>query len=357
MKSTNLKRFGAAALSGAMALSMAAPAFAADPNTVTINGEYKAITLNVTVPTSAGSALINPYGLPVDLTHEETPTGGGDPETVKDATISGQQITTAAPLMISNQSGVALAVSAEVSGTVAGNTKLIEDATKVNVAEAEGTDQGKVLNNVAAKFEAFAAPTFEGNPDDWADEDKNLAFAALKSEDAVLTAPVLTDATTTTGSLVLREGDDEDLPQAGSAAFIRLSGSVAKKPETPWATTDKFVTTIAFTFEPAEYVGTVALAGNDSVAVGSTAKLTVSGLPETVKVKYDTIKVTSSKETYVTAVNSTKAPTAPDTNVEASAVTLTVTGVKTSSTKSVITVEFEGTDGILYRGTMEVKCA
>lgn len=350
MKSTNLKRFGAAALSGAMALSMAAPAFAADNETV-ITSTYEDIELNVTVPATA-TASINPYGLPVDLK--------GTDNTVY-ATISGEQITNGAPLLILNKSSVALGVSATVSGEPTG-------VNLVSSLSGEGVTAGE--KNVVARFEAFAAPGIEGTATEIGDlaETQAIAYAALKSEDALLTAPVLEAGNeggqATTGTLVLREGlvaeDDADTAvQDGGAAYIRLSGEVEKKPTTDnaWATTDKFVTTIAFTFEPAEYVGTVALAGNDSVAVGSTAKLTVSGLPANVKVKYDTIKVTSSKETYVTAVNSTKAPTAPDTDVEASAVTLTVTGVKTSSTKSLITVEFEGTDGILYRGTMEVKCA
>lgn len=346
MKFMNLKRFGAVAMTGALALSLTAPAFATGTNyTTTITSTYQAITLNVTVPTAA-AASINPYGLPVELKN-----AGGD-EVL--ATISGEQITLGAPQKISNESSVALAVTAEVTGTVDSNSGvvLIADATAVDTANTDGD----VLKNVAAKFEAFSAPGIDGNT---SADDLSVPFGALKSENAVLTAPVLTDAHTTTGTLVLREGDvsDPDAPvaQDGGVAFIRLSGNVAKKPTTAWATTDKFTATIAFTFEPAEYVGTVTVAGAESVAAGATAKLTVSGLPQGVTVKYDSIKWTSSKETYVTVANGTKAPTTGDTVAE-NTVTGTVTGVKTSSTKSVITVEFVGSDDITYRGTMEVKC-
>lgn len=359
MKFMNKKRVGTAIMAGALALSLAAPAFAADNETV-ITSEFKAITLNVTVP-ATGGASINPYGLPVNLTHEEG--SGADKKTVIDGTISGEQITVGAPLMIYNGSTVALAVSAEVTGEADTNgaVVLIEDATKVDAEETTGDNTGKVLKNVAAKFEAFPAPTFEGVANDWEVADKNVAFAALKSEDAVLTAPVLAadadgNGKMTTGTLVLREGDEDGNPQAGSAAFIRLSGSVAKKPSEAWAAADKFTATIAFTFEPSEYTGTVTVAGAESVAAGATAKLTVSGLPDGVKVKYDTIKWTSSKETYVTVANGTKAPASGTTTVDATALTGTVTGVKTSSTKSVITVEFVGSDDITYRGSMEVKC-
>lgn len=365
MKSTNLKRFGAAALSGAMALSMAAPAFAADPpdatSAITINGTYQPITLNVILSNQTGAARINPYGLPFDLTHQETGDSGTD--TVIDGTISGQQVTTTTPLYIANGSAVALSVTAEVNGTVAGDDNhvvLIEDATAVNTA-AEGT----VSKNIAAKFEAFSAPaTFEGDDTTWEKAEVNAVFAALESKDAALTAPILPaddngNGKTTTGKLVLREGDDEHLPQAGSVAFFRLSGSVAKKPTEAWGTDDKFDTTIVFTFEPSEYVGTATLSGAESVAAGSTAKLTVAGLPDGVKVQYNTIKWTSSKETYVTVADGTKKPTGEITDltmVEANTLTGTVTGVKSGSTKSAIAVEFVGSDGITYRASTEVKC-
>ena len=58
MKSMNLKRFASTALAGALALSMAVPAFAAG-NTTVISGAYEAVTLSVTVPTT-GKAIIKP---------------------------------------------------------------------------------------------------------------------------------------------------------------------------------------------------------------------------------------------------------------------------------------------------------
>lgn len=339
MKYMNMKRFGAILLAGVLALSLSVTAFADDVNTTTtITGEYAATTLAVTVP-ETGSAVINPYGLPIELK-----AGSGDDEVT--ATISGEQITTGAPLTISNQSAVALAVSATVTGAEVGDAKLVEALPTDGDAAA--------LKNVAARFEAFAAPGIDGAS---AAEDLVEPFAALKSEDAVLTAAVLTDDTTTEGTLVLREGDDEGVAQDGGVAFIRLAGEVTKTPEEAWATTDGFTAAIVFTFEPSEYVGTVQLTAAESVAVGATAKITVSGLPESVKVKYDTIVWSSSKTAAVTVANSTKAPAAADNGLVAlSAVTGTVTGVKSGSTKSVITVEFEGSDGITYRGTAQVKC-
>lgn len=371
MKFMNMKRFGATLMTGALALSLAAPAFAAS---TTITGAYEAVDLSVTV-SQTGTALINPYGLPVNLTHTE------DSEPVVDGTISGEQITTAAPLTIANGSKVALAVSATVTGEEVGDAKLVSDLN-AGVTTGENAETPK---NIVAKFEAFAAPGIDGGtiadaattisgsttPDEKnakyaAETALNEAFAALKSENAVLTAPVLTDASDATGTLVLREGDDDGVAQYGGVAFFRLSGQVQKNPTTAWSEGDStaspavdadgFTATIAFTFEPSEYVGTVELSAVESVAVGGTAKINVT-MPTGVKAEYNTIKWTSSKTANVTVVDSSKKVAgvsgAADT---ADSVVGTVSGVKAGSTKSVITVEFKGTDGITYRGTTEVKC-
>lgn len=366
MKFMNLKRFGAVVITGALVLSLTAPAFAANSSTIT--GAYEAVDLSVTV-SNTGAAIINPYGLPVDLTHVEGT--GASATTEIDATISGEQVTTAAPLTIVNGSAVALAVSASVTGTEVGDAKLVTDLG-AGVNDTDGTPK-----NIVARLEVFAAPGINdsiiGDLTSTTDSDKyaaqtalNEAFAALKSEDAALTAPVLTDASDATGTLVLREGDADGASQNGGVAFFRLAGEVVKNPTDAWTEADAtaspavvgdgFTATIAFTFEPSEYVGTVTVAGAESVAVGATAKLTVSGLPDGVKADYSTIKWTSSKTANVTVVDSTKKPTAPATTVDASALAGTVTGVKSGTTKSVITVEFVGDDGVTYRGTAEVKC-
>ena len=372
MKYMNMKRFGATVMAGALTLSMAAPAFAAS---TTITSTFEAVDLSVTV-TQTGTALINPYGLPVELTHTE----GAAPNTTTevDATISGEQITTAAPLTIANGSAVALAVSATVTGTEAGDAKLVSDLTAGVTTDNDGVTT--TPKNIVARFEAFKAPGIDGTVladlTSSTDNDKyaaqatlNEAFAALKSENAVLTAPVLTDASAATGTLVLREGD-EGVAQDGGVAFFRLAGEVVKNPTDAWTEADPDVTPnpiegdgftaqIAFTFEPSEYVGTATVAGAESVAVGSTAKLTVSGLPDGVKAQYNTITWTSSKTANVTVVDGTKKPTGTiddTTMVDLNTLTGTVTGVKSGTSKSVITVEFKGSDGITYRGSTEVKC-
>lgn len=226
MKFMNMKRFGSTLMAGALALSLATPAFASN-NTV-ITGTYTPITLRVTVP-STGAAIINPYGLPY---------------TLGESTISGQQIVTTAPLVLQNRSSVALAVSANVTATASANVTLEASSASTDYT----TETGKKLQVV---FEAFKADTLNGlNATD--NDTLRPLFAALDSADAVLTADVVTTAggDDTTGTLVLRESADGEV-QEGGAAFFRLTGQAAKK--ATWAADDTFTATVAFTFEPGEY--------------------------------------------------------------------------------------------------------
>lgn len=325
MKFMNMKRFASTALAGALALSMAAPAFASgtSTNTTNITGEYKPITLKVVVP-QTGTATINPYGLPVDLDEETT--------------ISGQQITTGAPLVIKNQSKVALAVKAKVTGTVKG------DAT----FDASAITDGETDKKMNVKFEAFPAP---GVLDDSDQADLNAAFAALDSANAKLTATLSTTAADATGTLVLREGDEDGATQDGGAAFFRLSGTVAKAPTAAWAAADGFTASVAFTFEPSEYIGAVVLkAAGDAATVAENGTLAVTvDLPAGVRVVANSVKWTSSKEANVTVTPGTGSTTQ---------LAATLNGVAaSSSTSAKISVEFQGNDGITYRSNeLSIKC-
>lgn len=322
MKFMNMKRFGATVMAGALALSLSAPAFASN-NTTNITGSYTPITLKVVVP-QTGNAIINPYGLPVEL----------DTDTV----ISGEQITTGAPLVIKNQSKVALAVKAKVTGTVKGDATF--DASAIAAGETD-----KKMN---VKFEAFPAP---GVLDDTDAADLNAMFAALKTADAKLTATLSTTAADATGTLVLREGDEDGATQDGGAAFFRLSGTVAKAPTNAWAVADGFTAAVAFSFEPSEYVGSVTLkTAGDATTVDENGTLAVTvDLPTGVRAVANTIKWTSSKEANITVTPGTSSTTQ---------LAATLNGVLASGTTSVkISVEFQGNDGITYRSNeLSLKC-
>ena len=327
MKFMNMKRFGSIAMAGALALSLAVPAFAS--NSTNITGTYRAITLAVTVPTT-GQAIINPYGLPYELSE-------GGPS------ISGQQITTGAPLLIANRSAVSLSVSATALGQEKGTFKF--NAADPNTANPVVTTKAGFV-----KMQMFAADgVTEANADD-ADA-LNTKFAALgaDSDDPSKDLVVGTASSTMADIITLKKANADGELQDGGAAFFRLSGTVVKTPKAangtdddPWTSTDGFAVKLAFTFEPTEdptvCAGTIAL--NDSTldatfTSSTTATLTLgSGVPTDL-----TWTWTSSDTTQATvAVTGSDSKVATVTRVAAgSGVTVTATAT--------------GTDGTVYSAT------
>lgn len=309
MKFMNMKRFASTVMAGALTLSLAAPAFAADETVITAT--YAETTLEVTVPADT-TATINPYGLPVTM---------ADATTV----LSGQPITIATPLMIENKSAVALKVGASITTTVTGLT-LVNSENGVAAGSAKA---------VYAEFQAFEAAGIDGaaalDP-----TTTSPAWVALEDDDAVLTATLdTTNPATATGDLVLREGAD-GMAQDGGVAFVRLSGVAAKKPTTPWATTDKLVATITYSFEPAVYTKS---AGTLEPAATT---ISLAGTPQ------QALRFTSALPTGVTAVETTYISSDPAV-LEVATNGANVTGK--AAGKATVTVTIKGSDGIIYTAT------
>lgn len=320
MKFMNMKRFASTVLAGTMALSLAVPAMAEDQTTV-ITATYADTDLEVTVPATA-AAVINPYGLPVQMEDAVT-------------SLSGQPITIAAPLLIQNQSSVALKVGASIATTVeTGMTLETADGGDYN------TNQAKELY---VEFQAFEAAGIDGSTAE--DPTKtNPAWAGLKDADAALKVALDTagavNAAATGDDLVLREGKD-GLSQAGGVAFVRLSGKVAKK--AAWAETDKLVATITYSFEPATYTksaGTLSTPANLSAGGGTARDITLT-LPAGVTPN-------DAGLTWEWATSDTADVTIADTSGSGTykaSITPNAAGTFT------VTVSFVGTDGIPYTAT------
>lgn len=318
MKFMNMKRFASTTMAGVMALSLAVPAMAVDQSTV-ITATYAETTLDVTVPANT-NATINPYGLPVTMEDAKT-------------VLSGQPITIPTPLMIENKSAVALKVGASVK---------TEATTGMTLETAAAGVDAKNTKSLYVEFQAFEAAGIDGTTA--ADITKtNPAWAALKDEKAVLKAVLATGASAVnatpvvTGTdLVLREGKD-GLAQAGGVAYVRLSGVVAKKPATAWATTDKLTATITYSFEPAVYAKSAgAITGNTTIAATGSEDLTLTpDLPDSVTVaKWEWSSSDESKATVVYKAGDTTGLKATVTNVATGSADITVSGV--------------GSDGITY---------
>lgn len=324
MKFMNLKRFASVAMAGALALSLTAPAFAT--NSTNITGTYRAITLAVTVPTT-GTAIINPYGLPYELS--------------EGVSISGQQITTGAPLLIANRSAVSLSVSATALGQEKGTFKFA--ASDPNTANPAVTTKAGFV-----KMQMFAADGItQANAEDT--DVLNAKFAALgeDSDDPTKDLVVGTASSSMADIITLKKGNAAGELQDGGAAFFRLSGTVVKSPKTaagaddPWASTDGFAVKLAFTFEPT--ADPVASAGtidvNDSTLDGTFTSSTTATLTLADGVPADlTWTWTSSDDTKATvAVGGSDSKVATVTRKAAGNVTVTATAT--------------GTDGTIYSAT------
>jgi hypothetical protein len=229
------KRIMSLSLAALTAASLAAPAFAAD-NTTVVSGAYKEIAIAVTVP-AEGTAQINPYGLPVELTKSSSST--------KAAKVTGQQIVTQ-PLYISNQGDVALDVSASVTTTATG-FDIVSDA----ISETETDKKANVsLQMVQSANKSLADDTAKDKIIDECAADATWKADGVQSlqlpaggDDAV-TGKLATLAASKVGT------DGTVTYNVGSIVLYRLAGTVTTAPETAWATTDTFTANIAFTFTP-----------------------------------------------------------------------------------------------------------
>lgn len=265
-------------MAGALALSLAVPALA--DNETVITGTYVNTPIAVTVPTT-GTAQINPYGLDVKLADNTSK-------------ISGNQIVTM-PLAIINNSEMTLSVGASVTGEAKGDflfgtaaTNLTTTKTKTGIVYLQvkadsslgDTDQDTSVTTGIALKDASLDPLFE----DWGE----FVKPTTGSKDLLLKGG---SATTGTDLAVLDPIDPatgSGNEKIGGVALFRLAGEVVTSPTEPWATTDGFTATVAFTFSPVKTYtiaeGTVT--PNCSISISRTsapagATITIEGTPNT----------------------------------------------------------------------------
>ena len=215
----NFKKIMSTALAGAMALSLSVPAFAAansdtslEQNTA-ITGTTQAPTIKITVP-ATGAVTVNPYKMEVTV--------GSDTKT--DQIISATQF-------IENASDVAVKVSAQVTGTAAGNLAFATASTQTKAV---------TTNSVFMYFEMVAS-------DDGSTEPTWATAYDSKSTTQIL---VSTKATKKADMLTLAAGTGTAAASTGGYAAFHLAGDAASTPTTAWAAADKADVAIAFTFTP-----------------------------------------------------------------------------------------------------------
>ncbi len=317
------------ALAGALAVTMAVPAFA---TSTVIEGSYEAPTIEVTLP-QTGEALINPYGMPVEL----------NPSATTPSSIVGAQIVTK-PLAIVNNSAVDLKVSATVTATAKGDLRLAtskpssSDTTKSAYVYLQMTNSTLDVNNAAgAGADAIAGMALD---------DVAEAVAAWEQKAYTSATDLLlsgTAAATKNDMLVLKASDTtgaNPAAQVGSVGLYRLAGQVVASPRDAWAEADGFEATVAFSFRP-DFTSASIDNTTLSLSMGGTktGDLTVSlSGAEIVSAEWE-------------SDDESKATVAPDTSVTNGS-KATVTGVATGSAN--ITATITASNGLTYTITCAV---
>lgn len=255
------KRVLSGVMSGVMAVSLVVPAFAAE-NTTVVDGTYQAADIAVSVP-ETGKAFINPYGLDI-----EVPENAEDSSNTNKATISGQQIVSA-PMAIRNESKMDLTIGATVTGAIKTNSAMtFASASTKGTPNLPDTDPNYVAPSTSktayvylqAKASEAADTGLIGASSVVTAASIATAFAAWEAEDYDANTDVIvsTRAASTNNLVTLRaatvtgSGSSATVTyNAGSIGLFRLSGDCPSAPRTPWADTDGFTTTIAFSFNVA----------------------------------------------------------------------------------------------------------
>lgn len=236
------------AMAGALALSLAVPAFAATNTTTEVTATYQAITIDVVVPATV-SAQINPYGLPVDIVKSDS----------TKVSFTGQKILTQPTAAIMNKMGVDLTVKASVTGAVKA-LPTSSTATPMKLAT-EALTADTTAKSVFAYVQAKAS-TQTGAPDTQTshtiadalvDEYKGWTQAYDADKDILVKAGTETKENFITLKAAKMDATSGafDGYKAGSIAMIRVAGDAVASPREAWTADDGFTATIAYTFMPA----------------------------------------------------------------------------------------------------------
>lgn len=269
------KRIIPGILASALALTMAAPAFA---SSTVISGNYVAGNISVTVPGST-TATINPYGLPVALNAIDPPaTDEGEPTPVKLGEVKGQQIVTQ-PLFIVNQGTSPLTVNATVTGKITGNLKFsptditsdmttnsayvylqykMSELASTSIQSTDKVIEGTAISTTGGVKRDVAYTAFA----DWDDEfdaTKNIVVGTTTSEQKFM------------GYLmgVKESGGAITEYSKGSIGMVRLSGKVVEDPKMAWTAKDGFSVTVAFTFKAVNDKATIGLKEGQTLEAGN----------------------------------------------------------------------------------------
>ncbi len=271
-----MKRLASLAMTGALALSISAPAFAATTGTMTapaagkstkITATYEEATVDVLVPATA-TAIINPMGIGYDVVKSDNSTK---------VPFTGQICTV--PMAIYNKSVFDVNVGATASATINQSAVPMRLATATTKAQGtEGQDDyvpAQTSKSAFVQLEVVTAPAAI-KTSGGADEGDGTLNDNIIVESAKATTwnGVAADKKLTIGTRAVSVNDMVTLKKAlfdstsgafdgfdvGSIALFRLTGDCVENPNggwlkadataTPAVVGDGFVADITFSFKP-----------------------------------------------------------------------------------------------------------
>lgn len=270
-----MKRLASLAMTGALALSISAPAFAATTGTMTapapgkstkITATYEEATVDVLVPATA-TAIINPMGIGYDVAKSDS----------KKVSFTGQVCTV--PMALYNKSSFDVNVGATASATINQSAVPMRLATATTKAQGtEGQDDyvpAQTSKSAFVQLEVVTAPAAI-KTSGGADESDGTLNDNIIVESAKATTwnGVAADKKLTIGTRAVSVNDMVTLKKAlfdstsgafdgfdvGSIALFRLTGDCVENPNggwlkadataTPAVVGDGFVADITFSFKP-----------------------------------------------------------------------------------------------------------
>ncbi len=234
----------------ALTLVAAVPVLAAGGQQTVINGLYEDPTIDVVLTTGTISAVINPYGLPVELKADDGTTVLGK---IKDS-----QIVAATPLVGYSMSEVDLDVGATLVGEAVGDFRLASEKPEADSTMKTGLVylEMKTVNNLGyttSPDTATCIGSLTGSDiltalNGWAKKD----YAETNTDQLLVSSREATkNGMCTLKAAVDASGNKLTTPATTDGYLLaRLSGDVVKSPREEWVPTDGVNVTISWIFEP-----------------------------------------------------------------------------------------------------------
>lgn len=232
-----MKKITSLALSGAVALSLSAPALATDTTVdndttseaeITINGTTKIPTIKVTVPDS-GAVVVNPYQLE-HVVKAETSQGAGD------AVTSNKQIVNATQWLAS-ESDTTLDVNVTAVGELGADSA---------ASFATTSTQGKNATKDKAVYMWFEIVNADDNttePTTW-----STAYNAKNANQILIAKDEDGNTGKSKSKMVTLAPKSTEVPKTYAA--FHLAGDACAAPDDAWTTDDTIDVKLTFTFTP-----------------------------------------------------------------------------------------------------------